>query len=377
MTADPNKSSENLIRLTKHSFSDEALNQMVAVVRSGNLVQGQKVAAFEEALGRYLTVKHAVLVSSGTAALHLAVLALGLGAGDEVIVPAFTFPATANAVEITGARCVVVDIKLDDFCIDSEQIEALITERTKAILPVHEFGMPCDIEAVMEISKRHQLAVIEDAACAFGSEFNGKKAGTFGVAGCFSLHPRKALTTGEGGLVITESDELAANVRRIRNHGMSPKDGRIDFVEAGLNYRLTDFQAVLGHSQLAGFEESVKKRIEMAAILDAELRSLPWLEVPQSFAGRRSVYQSYHILCSPEVNRKKVIDCLRERGIESNIGAHALAHLTYFQKKYSLRPEDFPAASRAYTHGLALPIGTHLSQRDVEHLIESLRSVKV
>ncbi len=367
----------NFVRLTKHHFSEETIARVGEVIRGGNLVQGENVSILESQLRDFLGAKHAILVSSGTAALHIALVALGIGPGDEVIVPAFTYPATANVVELVGATSVIVDIRLDDFCIDVSQLESRITPRTKAIMPVHEFGMPCDMAPLMEIANKYGIPVIEDAACAFGSEFNGQKVGCFGSMGCFSLHPRKAITTGEGGIVVTDSPNLDKILRELRAHGAVPKDGRFDFVRPGFNYRLTEFQAVLCFEQLQEFQGALSRRQEIAEVLERELRSVSWLKTPETFADRLTVWQSYHVLCDTKVDRKGVISALRELGIESNLGAHALSHLSFYQQKYRIGPSDFPNASVAYTHGLVLPIGKHMDDCDVEHLISSLRNLKV
>jgi dTDP-4-amino-4,6-dideoxygalactose transaminase len=368
---------ENFLRLTKHHFAEETIARVGDVIRSGNLVQGEHVSQLESQLKEFLGTQHAILVSSGTAALHIALVALGIGPGDEVIVPAFTYPATANVVELVGAKSVIVDITLDDLCIDVSRVESHITPRTKAIMPVHEFGMPCDLAPLMEIANRHGIPVVEDAACSFGSEFKGKRVCCFGVMGCFSLHPRKAITTGEGGIVVTDSPELAKILRELRAHGAVPKDGRFDFVRPGFNYRLTEFQAVLGIDQLKEFDVALARRQEIAEILERELAPISWLSTPKTFDDRLTVWQSYHVLCDKRIERKGIISALRELGIESNLGAHALAHFSYYQQRYGLKETDFPNASLAYTHGLVLPIGKHMDDTDVEHLISSLRSLKV
>ena len=365
----------NTIKLARHTFSDEILAEVCDVLRSGNLVQGAKVAQLEEHIQNFLGIRNAILVSSGTAALHLALVALGVGPGDEVIVPAFTYPATANVVELVGAKCVIVDISLNDLCIDVAAIESRITSKTKAIIPVHEFGMPCDLRALLEVANKHTLPVIEDAACAFGSEFAGKKVGSFGAMGCFSLHPRKAITTGEGGVITTDSSDTAKLLKELRAHGMVMRDGRYDLVRAGFNYRLTEFQAVLGLGQLREFPATMIRRSEIADILDSELASLSWLSTPMRFPDRKSVFQSYHVLCAAHIDRRRVIELLREKGIESNLGAHALNHLSYYQGKYGLRPADFPNASRAYTHGLVVPIGSHMDEEDVAHLVSTIKNL--
>ncbi|MCP4215992.1 MAG: DegT/DnrJ/EryC1/StrS family aminotransferase, partial [bacterium] len=246
-----------MIKLAKPYIPEEAIKNVVDVLRSGNLVQGKYAKEFEISLCDYLDVPHAVVVSSGTAALHLALIALGIKESDEVIVPAFTFPATANVVELVGAKPVFVDINLSDFCIDTSNIEAKITAKTKAIMPVHEFGQAAKMDDIIALVKKYNLKLVEDAACALGTEFDNQKVGTFGELGCFSFHPRKAITTGEGGVIVTRSAELAEKLRVLRNHGISAKNGTIDFIAAGLNYRMTDFQAALGLGQMKSLEDDI------------------------------------------------------------------------------------------------------------------------
>lgn len=253
-----------MIKLSKPYITDQCISNVVEVLRSGNLVQGQFVNQLENDVKSYLGVKHAFAVSSGTAALHLALIALGIGPGDEVIVPAFTFPATANVVELVGATTVLVDINLDDFCIDTSKIEQAITPKTKAIMPVHEFGQAAKMDDIIQLAQKYNLNIVEDAACALGAEFGSKKVGTFGELGCFSLHPRKAITSGEGGILVTNKDDIAEKVAMYRNHGIVYKDSKLDFEVAGLNYRLTDFQAALCIPQLEMLTELIECRIKQA-----------------------------------------------------------------------------------------------------------------
>ena len=220
---------KEIIRLAKPNISSNAIDEIADVFKSGFLVQGKKVAEFEKNLANYFNVKNAICVSSGTAALHLSLIALNIKQGDEVIVPAFTFPATANVVELVGAKPVFVDINLNDFCIDISEIESKITEKTKAIIPVHEFGQVAKIHEIIEIAKKYNLKVVEDAACAFGAEYNYKKIGTFGDTGCFSFHPRKAITTGEGGVILTNNEYIVERLFALRNHGIVYNYGEIEF----------------------------------------------------------------------------------------------------------------------------------------------------
>lgn len=359
-----------VIKLSKPYIPEDCISNVVEVLRSGNLVQGEYVKKFENEVQAYLNVKHAVLVANGTAALHLSLVSLGIGSGDEVIVPAFTFPATANVVELVGAKSILVDINLDDFCINTSLLEKAITPNTKAIIPVHEFGQSAQMSEIMRIAAKYNLKVVEDAACALGTEYKRQKVGTFGDTGCFSLHPRKAVTSGEGGIIVTNDDDIARSLRILRNHGIEYKDGKNDFVAAGFNYRLTDFQAALCLPQLMEIEKIIDHRMQQANVYNQILKD--HVKIPSIFEDRRMVYQTYHILVSETTNRDELIRNLKEKDIEANFGAQALNTLTYYQKKYSYKKEDFPNAVIANEKGLALPLGMHVSHVDLNYVISSL-----
>ncbi len=361
-----------MIRLAKPTIPEAAVNTVVEIFKTGDLVQGKYVKEFETALQNYLNASYSIVVSSGTAALHLCLMALGIKKGDEVIIPAFTFPATANVIEIVGAVPVLVDINFNDYCLDVSRITSRITDRTKAIIPVHEFGQSADIEPIMQIARKYNIMVIEDASCAFGTEYNRKFAGTFGNAGCFSFHPRKAITTGEGGLIVTDDKGIADKVRALRNHGISDKN---DFIYAGLNYRMTDFQAAIGLAQMGNIEKAIENRIEMARIYDKLLENCDHIRIPDILAFRKNVYQTYHILLDERIDRDKLILNLYDNGVQTNFGAHALHCLTYFREKYGYEDNDFPVAEQAYKKGLALPIGDHLKNEDIEFIAEILKRI--
>jgi len=252
------------------------------------------------------------------------------------------------------------------------RIEEAVSKKTKAILPVHEFGQAADMDKMMAIAGRFDIPVIEDAACALGTEYNRKKAGTFGMMGCFSFHPRKAITTGEGGAVTTGSDRLAEKIRSLRNHGIMLTSEGQDFIHAGLNYRMTDFQAALGFSQMDHLGRQIEERIQLADRYDEALASIPWLTLPCRHSDRRHVFQTYHVLCDPKIDRQKLIRDLKSAGIETNLGAQAIHCLTYYREKYGFRESDFPNAARAYRHGLALPMGSHVRPEDVLYIAERL-----
>jgi perosamine synthetase len=363
-----------MLKLSHPHISDSAIIAAVDVIKSGALVQGKNVLEFENKLSEYLKIEHVICVSSGTAALHLSLLALNIQKDDEVIVPAFTFPATANVVEVIGATTVLADININDYCIDYNQIRKKITKKTKAIIPVHEFGQPAQMDKIIEIASEFNLKIIEDAACALGAEFISKKIGTFGDLGCFSLHPRKAITTGEGGIICTNNDVLASKIRSLRNHGIQNIDGNIDFIFAGLNYRLTDFQAVLGTSQLIDLDSDIDHRIKIAQQYNRYFNNKEYITFPETFDNRKMVYQTYHVLLDNKINRKDLIKYLTVNGIETNLGAQALNSLSYYVKKYNFDEYEFPNATNAFYNGLALPIGNHITFEDVEYICTKINT---
>jgi dTDP-4-amino-4,6-dideoxygalactose transaminase len=362
-----------MIRLVEPEMGEEEFQAVRQVLATGYLVQGQNVRRFEDMVRAYLGLDHVVAVSSGTAALHLAVLALGLGPGDEVIVPDFTFPATANVVALAGACPVLADISLDTFNLDPGPVEALITPRTRAIMPVHLFGLPAPVEEIQALAERHGLGLIEDAACALGAGRGGQKCGTFGLLGCFSLHPRKAITTGEGGLIATRDAGLAGRLRSLRNHGLVAGPEGAQFEAAGLNYRMTDFQGAMGAVQMGKLEQVIDQRRALAAAYDAALAAIPWLARPGSPAGSRHVYQSYVVLLEEGLDRARIMASLREQGVECTIGTYACHAQPFYQQRYGYRPGDLPNAYQAFQRTLTLPLHGRMAPGDVEHVAAALR----
>lgn len=358
-----------MIRLTIPEIGDEEIAAVAAVLRSGYLVQGQHVLAFEQQVAEYVGTRHAIAVSSGTAALHLALLAAGVGPGDEVIVPDFTFPATANVVELVGARPVLVDIDLATFNVDVAQLRPAITPRTKAIMPVHLFGQPAEMAPILELAAEHKLLVIEDAACALGAEYHGRRCGSLGNAGCFSFHPRKAITTGEGGMIVTDDENLAERLRQLRNHGMTRERDVVRFVAAGFNYRMTDFQGALGAVQMGRLEEIIARRIHLAGLYQQALADLPGVTRPTAMDGRRHVWQSYVVLLDDDVDRAGVMRVLAEAGIETTIGTYAVSA----QPHYAGKAGSLPSSRRAYEHGLCLPLHTRMSEADIDEVAQWLK----
>jgi perosamine synthetase len=357
-----------VIRLVVPEIGEEEIQAVVAVLRSGHLVQGEYVQEFERLVAEYVGVKHAVAVSSGTAALHLGLLALGIGPGDEVIVPDFTFPATANVVELVGAKPVLIDIDISTFNLNVNQIRPAINPRTKAILPVHLFGQPADMDPILQIAEEHGLFIVEDAACALGAEYRGRKCGAMGQVGCYSFHPRKAITTGEGGMVVTHDDAVAERVRRLRNHGMVKAKGGNSFELAGFNYRMTDFQGALGAVQMRRLEGIIAHRTELARLYDKVLAGIPSIIRPMAMNGVRHIWQSYVILLREGFDRDEVMTTLKEHGIEATIGTYAVSA----QPCYATPTKIPPVSWQAYEYSLCLPLHTKMSSADIRGIAECL-----
>ena len=330
---------------------------MAEVLASGMLTMGPKVAEFEQELARLCEVEHAVVVSSGTAALHVAVLALGLTPGDEVLVPAYTFPATANVVALAGLVPVLVDVDPETMNLDPAQLR--VGPRTRAILPVHLFGRPARLEQLPD------LPVLEDAAGALGARRGGRACGGLGLLGCLSFHPRKILTTGEGGAVTTNEEPIAESVRRLRNHGwqsLSPPE----MPAPGLNYRLSDILCAVGLPQARRLDELLAERTRIAAGYTERLRHLPLL-LPAADEGDVHGWQAYVLQID---DRDRVLSQLREQGIEAQIGTYALNQLGAYRGQ-----GDFPGATRVFERALALPFHTRLRDTDLDRVSETLDKI--
>lgn len=366
---------QTFIPLAKPNLLEEDILLAADVLRTGMLVQGKYVQQLENDICSYTGASHASAVSNGTATLHLALLALGIGAGDEVIVPAFSYVATANVVELVGATPIFVDIDLNTYNIRVEGIEAAVTPKTKAILVVHEFGLPCDMDSVMATAKRHNLKVIEDAACALGARYKGAHVGTFGDAGSFSLHPRKAISSGEGGLLVTNDRRIDKFVKVMRNHGMETTDNSMDFTAFGFNYRMTDFQAALVVSQLPRLNANLAVKQKLADLysqtVNPERVALPSVPV-----YAQHTWQTYHVLLDAAVDRNQVIEKLRQAGIGVNYGAQCIPYMKAYQQKYRLDCKAlFPNALRAYSAGLALPLYEQLTEEQILYVSHQLNQL--
>lgn len=363
-----------MIKLSSPNIPESAIEAVGNVLRSGNLVQGEQCKLFENELAEYLDVKHVALVSSGTAALHISLMALDIGPGDAVIVPDFTFPATANAVAMTGATPVMVDVELDTYNISPRAVSELIAswnrpEKLKAIIPVHEFGLPVNMDEISAIAHDHNLFIVEDAACALGATYQNQKAGTIGDLGCFSFHPRKTITTGEGGAIATNSKKLDQRIRALRNHGMVRTPEGMQFVEASTNYRMTDFQAALGRVQMPHLDDWIAKRMSIARdYLDAfaMLESNGVIGLPKIIPEHS--LQTFMLVLDGKFYRHLIIDNLKKLGVETNLGAQCLSTLGLYNK----RGISSTNASKLSISGLAIPLYEKMTDSDVKKVIESI-----
>ena len=364
------------IPLASPNIREEDISAVVQVLRSGMLVQAHHVQELEENISAVTSTKYAIAVSNGTATLHLALLTLGIGPGDEVIVPALSFVATANAVELVGATPVFIDVDIDTFNIDVLKVENKINSRTKAIIPVYEFGLACDIEAIIRIAEKHKLFVIEDAACALGAHQNDKFVGSFGVFGSFSFHPRKAISSGEGGILTTNSESLAAEIKVLRNHGIEMQQGKMEFVVAGYNYRMTDFQAALVNSQLKRLSEIILFKNELASLYLNEINH-DCIKLPVIPGDRNHTWQTFHVVLEETMDRDKIIHELKEKGIGTNYGAQCIPAQQYYYKKYGINSaNEFPNAWRAFQSGLAIPLYEKLKKEQILHIAKILNKLK-
>jgi perosamine synthetase len=338
------------IRLARPDVGEAEVAAFAEVVATGMLTMGPKVGEFERSLADACGTAEAVVVSSGTAALHLAMMALEIGPGDEVIVPAYTFPATANAVELCGGRAVLVDVDPDTFNVEPAGVAAAVTDRTKALLAVHLFGRPVDWEE-LQTAVPQEVVLVEDAAGALGARYRGTPCGALGVMGCLSFHPRKIVTTGEGGAVTTDDAELGDAIRRFRHHGIVAR-GEFDIPEPGLNYRLPDLLCAIGIPQVARLEQLLAARARVAGWYTERLEHL--VLTPTAADGDRHGWQAYVVQLD---RRDEAFQALRAEGIEVQIGTYALHHLGAYRDRGA-----FPGADRAFTRALALPFATTMTE---------------
>lgn len=349
-----------MIPIAKPLVGKEEEKAVIEVLRSGKLAQGEKVEEFEEAFAKYCRTKYAVAADNGTAALMVALTAAGVGPGDEVITTPFTFIATANSIIFTGAKPVFVDIDPDTFNINPELVEGAITKRTKAIMPVHLYGLMADMEKINKIARKHRLIVIEDAAQAHGADINGKKAGSWGLAGTFSFYPTKNMTTGEGGMITTNDKNLAKKAKLLRNQGMEKRYYH-DII--GYNFRMTDIAAAIGIEQLKKLESFTKKRIKNAEYLNKKLSDVGGVVIPKTPKNYRHVYHQYTIRVR---NRDLLTTGLEKEKVGYGVYYPVPIHKQKPYKEFSNL--KFPEAEKAARQVVSLPIHPDVSKNDLDKI---------
>jgi dTDP-4-amino-4,6-dideoxygalactose transaminase len=374
-----------LIPYNRPSIGEDEIAEVVDTLRSGWLTTGPKVARFEEAFRAYVGAPHAIGVSSCTAGLFLALAAAGIGPGDEVITTPFTFCATVNVIVQQGATPVLVDISPDDYNINPDLIEAWITPRTRAIIPVHYGGQPCRMDEILDIARRHQLLVIEDAAHAHGARYNGRLIGGFGDVAVFSFYATKNMTTGEGGMVTSHLEPLAERIRLLSNHGMDANakhryDARgswyYEVLAPGYKYNLTDIQAALGLHQLRQLESFLARRTEIAARYSEAFSTIDRVLVPRARPEVRHTWHLYPIQVQTGGNasaRDRFIARLRDRGIGTSVHFIPIHYHPYYREGFGFRKGDFPVCEAVYEGIISLPLYPRLTDEEVERVIDAVR----
>jgi dTDP-4-amino-4,6-dideoxygalactose transaminase len=374
------------IPISLPSTGQEEWEAVKEPLMSGWITSGPKVRAFEEAFAKRHEVKHAIAVTSATTALHLALVALDIGPGDEVIVPAFTWVSTANVVLHQGAEVIFCDVDTKTFNIDPVQLSKKVTPKTKAIMAVHLFGLCADMDMIRAVAPN--IPIIEDGACATGAAYKGVPAGGLGDMGCFSFHPRKSITTGEGGMVTTNDDVLAEKLSILRNHGASiseeqrhngPKPYILPgFEVCGYNYRMTDLQGAMGVVQLAKLDQFITERQKWANYYNEQLSGIDWLNLPEFSNEYTHGWQSYVTLVDESkspMTRNEIMEKLQDSGISTRPGTHAVHMLGFYAKKYGIQPGDFPEAQSSNDFSMSIPLHNRMTKEDFDYVINCLKNL--
>ena len=371
------------IPLTRPYFDSEEIEELREVLDSGWVSQGPKTKEFEDAVAKYVGTKYAIAVTNCTAALHLSLLAIGIKKGDEVLVADYTFPATGHVVLYCRAKPIFVDIDLKTYNINPELIDEKVSDKTKAVIPVHTFGQPAEMDAIMEVAEENNLKVIEDAACAFGAKYKDKYAGAIGNTACFSFHARKGITTGEGGMVVTDDEDLAEKIRNLSVFGVPPAWDRgkstgfiiRKFTEVGYNYKMSDITAAVGVAQLRKLDKMIERKRELAKYWNEKLQEMESIEPPYVNENVKHIYQSYAALVDKRINRNKLIEVLMKKGIQTQIGTYA----SHIQPVYNSE-DKCPNSSDIFNRSLALPMYYMLKEEDIDmaaaHLKKAVEELK-
>jgi dTDP-4-amino-4,6-dideoxygalactose transaminase len=357
------------IPLLRPYFNSEEIEEIKKVLDSGWVSQGPKVKEFEDKIANNLSVKYAIAVSNCTSALHLALLSIGVKEGDDVLVADYTFPATGHSVLYCGAKPVFVDIDLRSYNINPKLIEEKITDKAKAIIPVHTFGQPAEMDEIMEFAEHYNLKVIEDAACALGAKNKNKFVGTIGDIGCFSFHARKGITTGEGGMAVTNNKNLAEKIRNLSVFGMTSAWDREksdefnipEFTEVGYNYKMSDITAAVGVAQLKKLDKIIRRKREIAKYWNEKLQEIEFIEAPYVNENVKHIYQSYVALVDKRINRNKLIETLMKNGVQAQIGTYA----SHIQPVYNC-DDKCQNSLDIFNRSLALPMYYMLREEDID-----------
>mgnify|MGYP000016847631 CR=1 FL=1 len=375
-----------MIQISTPSLGDEEWEAIREPLISGWLTQGPKVAAFERAFASYHHVSHALATTSCTTALHLMLAAAGIGPGDEVIVPSFTWVSTANSVLYTGATPVLCDVDPMTYNIDPDDAAARVTDRTRAVIAVHLFGLCADVPR-LQAALPERIDVFEDAACAAGARLGEAWAGSLGRAAAFSFHPRKSMTTGEGGMLTTTDSGLAEVAGKLRNHGAEISEEQRhagsqpyllpDFNLLGFNYRMTDLQGAVGLVQLGKLDRFIAERQEWTAYYREGLGDIPWLVMPPQPESGRHAWQAFVTRVDPEVDRNGIMASLFEQGISTRPGTHAIHTLGYYSDHLGLSADELPASRDCQSQTMALPLHNNMTEADYAKVVSALRSIRV
>jgi len=363
------------IPLARPDITDKEINAVVKVLRTSTLSLGPKLEEFEQKIAAYIGAKYAIAVNSGTSALHLCVRAIGIQPEDEIITTPFSFVASSNCVLFESAKPIFVDIREDTLNIDESKIEEKITAKTKAIIPVHVFGYPADMKAILKIAKKHNLKVIEDSCEAIGASVAGKKVGGLGDCGVFAFYPNKQMTTGEGGMIVTNSREIADLARSMRNQGRDKKEW-LSHNRLGYNYRLSDINCALGVAQLSRIDQLLLRRDRVAKIYDRGLSGIEQIELPVEEAnGIKRSWFVYVIRLKGEAakSRDKMIELLRSDGIGCNVYFPPIHLQPFYVEKFGFKKGDFSITEKVAESTIALPFFNKLSQKEIEYVIKSIK----
>lgn len=366
-----------IIPMSAPDLDESDVAAVLSVLRSGRLALGPKCEEFEEMMADYVGVRNAVAVSSGTAALHLLVRALGLGPGDEVLVPSFTFAASVNVLLYEGATPVFVDIEPETLNLDPADLERKISRRTKAVLVVDAFGHPVEWDDITGIVKRHGLRVIDDSCEALGAEYRGRKVGQFGDAAAFAFYPNKQMTTGEGGVIVTDNPEIARLARSLRNQGRGEMGSWLEHERLGYNYRLDEMSAALGVSQLRRLETFMVKRARAARLYTEGLQGFNWVRAPVVWPHVRMSWFVYVITLVPHLPREPIMQALAARGIPTRAYFSPIHLQPYMRSQFGFRGGELPVTEAIAQRTIALPFHNNLSPGEVEQVVQALAEAVV